>query len=719
MSRSTGSCIRVRALLALLPLAVPGAALAQPANDDCADATEIVALPFADTVDTTGATTEAGEAASLVCSSPASPEKSVWYRFTAAAPTSLRVRTAGSDFDTRLVAYIGSCAVPTELACNDTDDNHNQPFTLTSQMVVTLEAGQTAFIQVDDQDTVPTGGNLVLNVTESAVFQANFVTRAAGYFSATAAGSSGDFLVVWDGRLEDGVRGRLFDGGGGARGPEFQVSAQDNPYHIDVAAAGGGFVVVWAAAGIRAQRVDEAGALIGGEIEVAGECCPYNPAVAAEADGDFVVVWQRDYQVVYGRQFDSGGLPKGAPFVVSSVDGAYLPAVAAAPGGDFVVVWSTRYLDGDGFGVFGRRFDAGAAPLGARFQVNTFTLGHQGDTGAGVAMVGAGNFVVVWESYDGGYHPNTPYTDFTQSSVFGQRFGATGAPVGGEFQINTSTAPRYGYGTYGDDQNYWPAVSADAAGNFVVVWNREFSGPYGREFDAAGLPKGGDFQVSHLWDDYQYFVDVAARPGGFLVVWPHTYEGNNNNILGRAFAGPGPCPPEPLAGCRDQTLPKGGLTLKDKGIDKGDSLSWKWLRGAATPLAAFGDPLGATTYTLCLYDGSSMVALEALVPPAGTCGSKPCWKAKGTTGFKYKNSAATADGIQKLDLKAGIDGKAKVTVKGKGEGLDMPALDQLALPLLLQLQASNGECWQSTYTAAGVSKHTAEVFSGKPSATGG
>jgi hypothetical protein len=74
-----------------------------------------------------------------------------------------------------------------------------------------------------------------------------------------------------------------------------------------------------------------------------------------------------------------------------------------------------------------------------------------------------------------------------------------------------------------------------------------------------------------------------------------------------------------------------------------------------------------------------------------------------------------ADGIHRIDLRAGIDGKAKVSVGGKREGLDMPALGSLDLPLVMQLQATNGECWQSTYAAEGVTKHTDTIFAAKPS----
>src|SRR6185295_1852088 len=119
----------------------------------------------------------------------------------------------------------------------------------------------------------------------------------------------------------------------------------------------------------------------------------------------------------------------------------------------------------------------GQSPAGAEFRINTYTTDTQYNVA--VATDGNGDFVVVWASYA----PDTRKTD-----VFGQRFSASGAPRGGEFQINTYTT------SYQDA----PAVAADANGNFVVVWESQGQdgnafGIVGRRFDAAGVPQGTEF----------------------------------------------------------------------------------------------------------------------------------------------------------------------------------------------------------------------------------
>ena len=72
-----------------------------------------------------------------------------------------------------------------------------------------------------------------------------------------------------------------------------------------------------------------------------------------------------------------------------------------------------------------------------------------------VAADADGDFVVVWES-DG-----SSGTDTSCTSIQGQRYASTGAPQGAQFQVNTYTT----------SYQRRPAVAADAAGDFVVVWD--------------------------------------------------------------------------------------------------------------------------------------------------------------------------------------------------------------------------------------------------------
>jgi hypothetical protein len=147
--------------------------------------------------------------------------------------------------------------------------------------------------------------------------------------------------------------------------------------------------------------------------------------------------------------------------------------------------------------------------------------------------------------------------------------------------------------------------------------------------------------------------------------------------------------------------------IKDNSDDARNLFKWKWRRGAATDVADFFDPVGGSaSYRVCVYDDSanSQPLMQINVPPGGVCGSRPCWKASGSTGFSYKNKAAAPDGLTNLKLKAGVSGKASVQAKGKGTNLPTPTLG-LTLPVTAQLLITSGStthCWQTTYTAASV-----------------
>jgi cysteine-rich repeat protein len=170
------------------------------------------------------------------------------------------------------------------------------------------------------------------------------------------------------------------------------------------------------------------------------------------------------------------------------------------------------------------------------------------------------------------------------------------------------------------------------------------------------------------------------------------------------------CPETPLSGCKTPFVPgKSSLQLTSKADDVKDAIKWKWMAGNPTTLADLGNPTAVTNYQLCVYDQTGL-RIEATNPAGGTCAGKPCWKASGSTGYKYNDKALTPDGTQKMSLKAGALAKAKIQLAGRGVNLDMPAdLSTLVQPIVVQLSNSNGVCWTTTFSSP-AQKHNAEQF---------
>lgn len=379
-------------------------------------------------------------------------------------------------------------------------------------------------------------------------FQVNTFTPDFQLYPSVAGAADGDFVIVWASYDQDGSYGGIFgqryDREGARLGSEFRVNTtvEDDQYFPSVASdAEGNFVVVWTSyyqdgdyLGVFGQRFSSEGVRIGGEFQVNSFTIGYQglPEVASAPDGRFIVVWASQDQDgsdfgVFGQLYDAAGAPVSGEFQVNSETAEYQggPAVAMDGGGDFVVVWTSYGQDGDGYGIFGQRYDSSGAPLGGEFQANTYTLDDQIDPD--VATDEAGNFIVVWQS---------DFQDGSGNGIFGQRFAADGTRQGSEFQVNEVTVGDQGA----------PAVAGDPTGRFLVTWvddglDGDDLGVFGRQFDPSGEPAGPQFQVNSTTARSQTYQAVAAAGAGrFIVAWSSLdQDGSGFGVFGQRFTADG------------------------------------------------------------------------------------------------------------------------------------------------------------------------------------
>ena len=153
---------------------------------------------------------------------------------------------------------------------------------------------------------------------------------------------------------------------------------------------------------------------------------------------------------------------------------------------------------------------------------------------------------------------------------------------------------------------------------------------------------------------------------------------------------------------------KASIQLGNKTVDTKDALKWKWSKGNRTTLAELGNPIASTSYQVCIYDQTGL-RFAITNPAGGTCGSKPCWKATGTKGFAYKDKELTPDGGQSLKLREGAIGKAQIQYQARGPALAMPDLTTIVQPLIVQIQNSDGLCWEAVYSGP-AKKQSADQF---------
>ena len=366
-------------------------------------------------------------------------------------------------------------------------------------------------------------------------FRANSYTTGTQRIPAVASDANGKFVVVWSSMGQDGdgygIFGRRFAWPGTPLSSDFQVNTTTFGHQQNVAVtsdAAGNFVVAWADINIHARRFTALGAPFGADFVVNTYTTSFrnSPDVAMAPDGRFVVTWSSNLQDgdafgIFAQRFDASGAPQGPEFRVNAVTtgGQGRSAVAIDRSGNFVVVWTSS--DGSTAGISGQRFNAAGAAQGTQFRVNTHTTGYQGNPD--VAMDVDGNFVVAWDD-DSAY-------DGAEFGVFARRFDAAGVALGAQFRVNTHTPSR----------QLQPAVAAAADGSFSIVWQSPHdgsaSGIFGQLYSAAGAPVGGEFQVNTYTTFDQQVPAITATPDGDLVVAWHSIgqDAGSYGIYGQRF----------------------------------------------------------------------------------------------------------------------------------------------------------------------------------------
>ncbi|MBL4645600.1 MAG: hypothetical protein JKY99_03985, partial [Rhizobiales bacterium] len=168
------------------------------------------------------------------------------------------------------------------------------------------------------------------------------------------------------------------------------------------------------------------------------------------------------------QRYDASGVRAGSEFAINTgvtSGDQWDPSIASLSDGGFVVTWTdSSQSDGSSHAVRGRVFDANGVQSGSEFQVNTYSSSLQYDPF--VTGLVDGGFVVSWSSRN---------QDGSDDGIFAQRYDASGARVGPEFQINGYTS----------NKQFGSSIAALAQGGFVVSWSSS-----GQEGSALGGANG-------------------------------------------------------------------------------------------------------------------------------------------------------------------------------------------------------------------------------------
>ena len=169
--------------------------------------------------------------------------------------------------------------------------------------------------------------------------------------------------------------------------------------------------------------------------------------------------------------------------------------VAVQPDGSFIQVWiDTGGADGQGYGIYGQRFDANGARVGGEFRANTSTAGNQDN--ATIAVAPDGSFIIAWDGPGSG------------TDVFAQRYSVTGVPIGDEFLLNTTVSSNQKY----PEMDFFPDgtfVAAFVDGAQTVL----------QRFDTNARHIGQETRISSGGDDV-VLDSLTVRPdNSVLLTW--------------------------------------------------------------------------------------------------------------------------------------------------------------------------------------------------------
>jgi hypothetical protein len=192
------------------------------------------------------------------------------------------------------------------------------------------------------------------------------------------------------------------------------------------------------------------------------------------------------------------------------------PISVAAAGTGFVVAY---ILNGTGAPaqIRGQRYTATGVKVGLDFQINTTNPGHI--YSPRVTRLADGGFLVVWE---GG--PNAA----NSGEIYARRYNANGAPVTGQFIVNTTLVRT----------QTAPSAAALANGGFVVVWStltNTGGNIVGQRYNANGVKAGGEIAITTTAGSENTPEVTGLTNGGFVVAWNDDALG----VAGRRFTAAG------------------------------------------------------------------------------------------------------------------------------------------------------------------------------------
>ncbi len=263
---------------------------------------------------------------------------------------------------------------------------------------------------------------------------------------------------------------------------------------------------------VTAEKISPSGQLLWGTNGIqltSGNASNANPKIAGTSDGDVVVAWSSNSNLVL-QKLDTNGSPLwGSGVVFSQSNTNYLLAdLHPADNGSVIVSWVSSAGFGSPSLLLANKLSATGQLLWGSQNVQVYNAGSlQFGEFPYFVPDGSGGAVFSW------------YSNSPTLQVFAQHILASGSAA---FPANGSPGA-----TGNSDVRVSPSVSYDPnTQETFLFWTEEDSnqivnGVYGQKFDSAGNPQWGTtgLVIVPLGNDQQLWVENVQRADGALVFW--------------------------------------------------------------------------------------------------------------------------------------------------------------------------------------------------------
>lgn len=171
---------------------------------------------------------------------------------------------------------------------------------------------------------------------------------------------------------------------------------------------------------------------------------------------------------------------------------------------------------------------------------------------------------------------------------------------------------------------------------------------------------------------------------------------------------PAPCGQLPSLDCDQGPSAYGLLDIRDRDGSELDRIQWRLRSNLIPESGVFGEPVvEGDSYRLCIYQGENPDGplLSTFLLGGASCDDRPCWRARGADGWRYRDVLGSRGGVRRLRVGRAGNGSLRIRVAARGGEIEVPSLP-LPTPLTVELVRGGGvarACWQARFDTSYVS----------------